>query len=152
MASPDPLFAFSLEGRKIALHLSAVDIVIPSVEISPLPKAPEIVLGIISLRGRIIPVLDIRKRFRLPEREIMLSDCLIIAKTSKRTVALLADAALGLVESGSQAVPAGEILPGLEYVEGVSRIDGDMLLIHDLEGFLSLEEEKELEKSLEGSE
>jgi purine-binding chemotaxis protein CheW len=152
MAFTDPLFVLSLEGRKIALHLSAVEKVYPSVAIDPLPKAPDVVLGIVSLRGRILPVLDIRKRFRLPERETRLSDRLIVARTPKRTVALLADDALGLMDGDPQAVPAGEILPGLEYVEGVGRIDGDLILIHNLEDFLSLDEEKALEKSLEGME
>lgn len=150
MAYSDFLFVFSLEGRKFALHLSAVDKVIRSMEISPLPKAPEIVLGIISLWGRILPVLDIRKRFRLPEHETMLSDCLIIARTSKRTVVLMAEAALGLVEETGPTVSAGDILPGLDYVEGVKKIGGDIILIHDLDTFLSLEEEKAIDGSLEG--
>ncbi len=57
---------FTLDEQRYALHLSAVERVICVVEITPLPKAPEIVLGIINVGGQIIPVIDMRKRFRLP--------------------------------------------------------------------------------------
>jgi len=50
--------------------VSAVEKVVRAVEITPLPKAPEIVVGVINAQGRILPVLDIRKRFRLPAREM----------------------------------------------------------------------------------
>ncbi len=53
--------------------------IIPVVEIIPLPNALDLVLGIINVGGQIIPVIDTRKRFRLPERELNLSDVLITA-------------------------------------------------------------------------
>ncbi len=85
------LVPFLLDDQRYALHLDVVERVIPAVEITPLPKAPEIVLGLINIRGKIIPVLNIRRRFRLPDRETELTDHFIIANTSKRTVALPAD-------------------------------------------------------------
>lgn len=119
------------------------------VEISPLPKAPEIVLGVINVQGRIVPVFNVRKRFRLPEREMSLSDQLIVAQTSRRTVAMLADAVSGVVAYPEQQVIAAEkILPGLEYLEGVAKLENGMILIHDLDKFLSLEEEEILGHAL----
>jgi len=144
------LVHFNLDDQKYALFLSAVIRIIRVVEITSLPKAPEIVLGVINMHGLIIPVFDIRKRFRLPQREMQLDDQLIIASTSKRTVALLVDSVNDVIEIPEEKIIAGEkILPGLEYVEGVVKTEDGMILIHDLEQFLSLQEEKALHEALE---
>jgi purine-binding chemotaxis protein CheW len=144
------LVSFNLDDQKYALFLSTVIRVIRVVEITSLPKAPDIVLGVINMHGQIVPVLDIRKRFRLPQREIQLDNQLIIAQTSKRTVALLVDFVSDVVEISEEKIIAGEhILPGMEYVEGVVKTEDDMILIHDLEQFLSLQEEKALHESME---
>ncbi|MFH1081491.1 MAG: chemotaxis protein CheW [Pseudomonadota bacterium] len=144
------LVAFNLDDQKFALFLSAVIRIISVVEITSLPKAPEIVLGVINMHGRIIPVFDIRKRFRLHQKEMQLSDQLMIAQTTKRTVALLVDSVSGVVEVPEEEIVAGgEILPDLEYVEGVMKKEGGMIFIHDMERFLSLHEEKVLGEAME---
>jgi purine-binding chemotaxis protein CheW len=144
------LVHFNLDDQKYALFLSAVIRIIPVVEITSLPKAPEIVLGVINMHGLIIPVFDIRKRFRLPQREMQLGDQLIIAHTSRRNVALLVDSVNDVIEIPEEKIIAGEkILPGVEYVEGVVKTEDGMILIHDLEPFLSLQEEKALHEVLE---
>lgn len=142
---------FTLDDHKYALHRDAVERCVRAVAITPLPKAPPIVLGLINVAGRIIPVLNIRERFRLPWREIQLADELIIARAARRTVALVVDAVGGLSARPTRArVPAGQVLPGLEYVEGVVRLeDGDIVLIHDLDRFLSIEEAQALDDAVE---
>jgi len=61
---------FELAGQKYALQLSAVQLVVRAVEITPLPKAPACVAGIINFQGRVVPVFNLRQRFQLPEREL----------------------------------------------------------------------------------
>jgi purine-binding chemotaxis protein CheW len=144
------LVNFNLDDQKYALFLSAVIRIIRVVEITSLPKATEIVLGVINMHGLIIPVFDVRKRFQLPQREIQLDHHLIVASTSKRTVALLVDSVSDVIEISEEKIIAGEkILPGLEYVEGVVKMEDGMILIHDLEQFLSLQEEKALHEAME---
>ncbi|MCK9392243.1 MAG: chemotaxis protein CheW [Syntrophales bacterium] len=144
------LVNFNLDDQKYALFLSAVMRIIRVVEVTSLPKAPEIVLGVINMHGLIIPVFDIRKRFQLPQREIQLDDQLIIAQTSTRTVALLVDSVDDVIEiSGEKIVASENILPGLDYIEGVAKTEDGMVLIHDLEQFLSLQEEKALNEAME---
>lgn len=144
------LVNFNLDDQKYALFLSAVMRIIRVVEITSLPKAPEIVLGVINMHGLIIPVFDIRKRFRLPQREIQPDHQLIIGTTSKRTVALLVDSVSDVIDIPEEKIIAGKkILPGMEYVEGVVRTEDGMILIHDLEQFLFLQEEKALHEAME---
>ena len=144
------LVTFSLDDRKFALYVSAVQRIIRVVEVTALPKAPEIVVGIINMQGQVIPVFDIRMRFHLPAREVQLNDELIIATTEMRTVAFIVDSVNDVIETPEEKIIAAEqILPELEYVEGVMKTEGGMVLIHDLEKFLSLHEEKTLDEALE---
>lgn len=143
------LVVFTLDGQRYGLSLSHVERVVRAVEILPLPAAPEIVLGIINLGGQVVPVVNTRKRFQLPEKEIGLDDHIVIAKTTRRTVALLADSASALVEVPmSDVVQASHILPRIDYIDGVAKLDNGMILIHDLDRFLSLKEEQELDAAV----
>ena len=139
------LVVFVLDEQHYAVPLSAVERIVRMVEITSIPRTPEIVLGVINARGRIIPVVDIRKRFCLPAREPHPSDQLLIARTSKRGVALVVDAVSGVVALSSQEVVWGEtILADLVYVTGVVKRPDGLILIHDLDRFLSLDEEQAL--------
>ena len=149
MRDANQVVLFTLDGQQYGLRLSAVDRIVRVVEVTPLPKAPEIVLGVVNLQGRVIPVFDIRRRFRLLQREIQLSDHLIVAHTTRRTVALVVDSVTAVVEPSEQElVEPREILPNLEYVEGVAKQEDGMILIHDLDGFLSLEEDRALDDAM----
>lgn len=144
-----PLVVFSLDDQRYALPLARVLRSIRVVAVTMLPDAPAIVLGIIDLGGVVIPVINIRKRFNRPPREVRLSDHLIIATTGKRTVALLVDETKGVIEASPEnCALAGEILPGLELVAGAVKLPDGLILIHDLERLLSLEEEKVIERAL----
>jgi purine-binding chemotaxis protein CheW len=146
------LVVFSLEGGRYALSLPAVQEAARAVEYTPLPKAPAIVLGVINVRGQIIPVLNIRRRFGLPEREIALSDHFLLARTSRRPVALAVDNVTGVLTRPIETIIAAEkILPEMEYVRSVVKLEDGLIFIHDLDTFLSLEEESALEEALPNS-
>lgn len=144
------LVVFILDDQRYALPLSAVERIVRVVEVNPLPKAPDIVMGVINVQGRIVPVVDLRRCFRLPEKEISLVDQLIIVNTYRRTYALVADEVRSVVEIPEhEIVGAQTVLPGLEYVEGVAKLkDGMVFSIHHLDSFLSIEEEKGLDDVL----
>ena len=141
---------FILDEQRYALHLSAVDRVVRMVHITPLSKTPESVLGVVNLQGRVIPVINVRQRFHLPKREITLTDRLIFARTQRRPVALVADAVKEVIECTEQSlIPAENILPEISYLEGVIKFEDGLILIHNLDKFLSLEEERSLDLALE---
>jgi purine-binding chemotaxis protein CheW len=107
------------------------------------------VLGIINLRGELIPVVSARRRFQLPEKEISPFDHLLVARSSRRRVALAVDAVNGLADSGGATlIDAERVLPRLDLIEGIVKLGGGMILIHDLDRFLSLDEETALDRSL----
>lgn len=149
MGLSNQLVAFTLDEQRFALRLASVEEAVSMMEITPLPGAPRVVLGVVNLRGRIIPVFNPRKRFHLPEREIEVSDQLLIARSSRRAVALAVDEVSGLVSCGDERLVAADtILPQIDYVEGVLRLDDGILLIHNLDLFLSLDEEESLDECM----
>lgn len=145
----EKIVLFSLDEPRYALYLSVVKRVVLSVEIIPLPKAPDIILGVVNYQGTIIPVIDIRKRFRLPTREISLEDQFIIAKTSKRLIVIVVDSVSGVYElEKNQIVDTAEAFPYTVYLSGITKLDTNVILISDLEKFLSLDEEQILDEIL----
>jgi purine-binding chemotaxis protein CheW len=147
---PISLVVFSLEGQRYALQLSAVERVLPMVALAPLPKAPAVALGVINLHGTVIPVLDIRLRFGFPPRDHGTAH-LLVARTVRRTLAVPVDEVVGVREVAVDAVTAPDaVLPGIGHVAGIVALADGLLFIHDLDTFLSLEEERDLTAALEG--
>jgi len=150
--SPGQIIVFSLDKRRYGLALSAVERVVRMVDVTPLPLAPALVFGVVNVQGRVIPVVNPRRRFRLPERDFKLSDQLLIARTARRTVAFVVDGVSDVLEySLEQAVGVNEIVPGIQYVEGVVKLSDGLVLIHDFDKFLSLEEEQALDVAIGGA-
>jgi purine-binding chemotaxis protein CheW len=144
-----PLVVFSLDDQRYALDLDRVQRSLRVVAITSLPGAPAIVLGIVNLGGAVIPVADMRKRFGHAPRAARLSDHLIVASTGRRTVALLVDETNGVVDATPDCfAPAAGFLPSLDLVSGAVKLESGLILIHDLERLLSLEEETTIDRAL----
>jgi purine-binding chemotaxis protein CheW len=149
MALSSQYVVFTLDAQRYTLPLARVEKVVPAAYITPLPQAPAIILGVINVQGHIIPVVNLRKRFRLPERELELTDQFLVGKTQRRTVALVVDTVLSVTDFPEHEVMSGtQILPGLGSIAGVIKTTDDVLLIHDLDLCLSLDEEQALDEAL----
>jgi purine-binding chemotaxis protein CheW len=146
------LVVLSLDDAWYALRLAAVQRVVRAVEVTPLPKAPLIVLGVINVQGQIIPVFNLRERFSLKQREIEPSNQFIIATTRTRVVALVVDTVVGVIERLEKEILApASILSDVEYVEGVTKFEDGIVFIHDLGGFLSVDEANQLDEALKNT-
>lgn len=144
------ILVFCLDDRLYGLAIDDVERVIRAVEPTPLPGAPPYVLGAINVHGLVLPVLSLRRRLTLPDREIHPGDQFLIALTPNRRLALVIDGSERVVDCDASVITGGSsINSGLQRLQGVATIDDDLLLIPDLEAFFSLEEELALEHSLE---
>jgi purine-binding chemotaxis protein CheW len=107
-------------------------------------------MGVIDVAGEVLPVLNVRRRFQMPERPVDVTDQFLVATAGKRKVALAIDQAHGLIDAAPEEwVETAAVMPGLEQVQGVLKRDDGLVLIHDLERFLSLEEAAALEAALD---
>lgn len=154
-SSPSPprgdmrLVIYRVAGQCYALPLAMVERVVPVVEITPLSKAPACTAGVINAHGSVLPVIDCRKCFGLPVREIRPDDQLLIAHMARRTVALLVDRVEGVHECDSgEIIPADDILPGMDAQGALKLPDGGIAFLQNLDQCLTPEEEEQLELSM----
>jgi purine-binding chemotaxis protein CheW len=143
------LLVFALGPHRFGLPAEVVVEVVRVVASTPLPGAPATVEGVINVRGTIVPVLDVRARFGLPAADVDPDQHLILARAGPRVVALRVDRALALQAISDDAVvPVERMAPGTPLVSGVARLPDGVLVIHDIERFLSFEERERLDVAL----
>ena len=136
-------------GERFALPAAEVRQVLRAVAVAALPGAPPAIEGVIGVRGRVVPVLSLRRRFGLPERDVHPDDVMVLAAVGEREVALRADAALSLARvDPSRVVPAGGVVARPGYAAGVAALPDGVVVIHDLGAFLSEAEGAALDAAL----
>ena len=143
---------FEVEGERYALPAEQVREVVRAVAVARLPRAPEIVQGVIDVRGELVPVLDLRARFGLPPRGVDPSEHFVVARAGERTVAIRADRAVELATVDAAAL--GDVraaVPDSPYVEAAARLEDGLVLIHDLRTFLAAAEAAGLDAALAGA-
>ncbi len=148
---PREVLLFTVEGQRYALPSGDVRELVRAARLTPLPRAPDVVEGLLNLRGELLPVLDWRRRFRLPPRPLSPADHFIVARAGARRVVLRVDRAEGLLalEAGVLDTSPRE-LPGVGYVAGALKLPDGLVLVHDLATFLSEAESLALEGALAG--
>lgn len=143
---------FELNEHRYALPLADVREVLAVPAIVPLPKAPTIVEGVVNIRGVVVPVMDIRARFRLPAQPPHPADHLLVARAGARLVALRVDQVLGLeLMDPHDTQDAAAITPRTEYLVGVARRRDGLVMLHDLGAFLADAEASDLDDALASS-
>lgn len=145
----DQWVVFRLDAGRYALPLHCVERIVRAVRVTALPPAPAAVLGVINVAGRVLPVFNVRQRFGLPERAVDPADQFLIARAAGRTVVLAVDTVSGVFEQSAAALnDSGSLPPGLAHIQGVISIADDLVLIHDLEAFLSTDEAQALDAAM----
>jgi purine-binding chemotaxis protein CheW len=147
------LVIVELDGQRYGLRADAVREVVRAATITPLPNAPAMVEGIINVRGSVIAVLDLRRRFELPARVLDPSEYFVLARAGDRDVALRVDRATELIAVDPAEIDQAEqVLSRSRYVAGVAKLRDGLVLIHDLETFLSAAEAATVDQALAGHE
>jgi purine-binding chemotaxis protein CheW len=128
---------FLLANERYGIESSYIREVYLMKELTPVPSTPAFVLGITSVRGRILSVIDVKKFFDLPERGLGDLNRIIIIESNEMELCILADVVMGV-----RSIPLDEIQPSLpnltgirqEYLRGITK---DQVVILDMEKFLS---------------
>lgn len=146
------LLTFVLGELRVGLPLACIGEVARAVAITPLPQAPAIVEGVVNVRGELAPVLDVRRRFRQPAVPLHPDQHFIFARAGARLVALRVDRVTDVLEIDARTIDSvNHVVPGAEYVRGVAKCPDGLLIIHDLETFLSLDEAAQMDHAIAGA-
>lgn len=146
---PKEIFCFTIDHQRFAIPLIVVDQVLMAMAVSPVPNLPELFHGLIDYHGLLVPVINLRSRLKMPPEPVRISDVFILATTPKRKIALVADRADGvMLPCLKDWVSAADMVPGHDTA-GFLRCDDGMIVIYDLENFLSGEDEIEIQKAID---
>ena len=143
------LAVFRVDGQAYGLEVQAVERVLPAVAISEIPGAPEVIRGVVNVRGRVFPVVDLRVRFGRPRRALRMSDHFLLVQTLRRLMGLLADEVQGVISISREALtPTDPAIAGAGHIKGILPLPDGLLLLQDLDAVLSLDEERQLLEAL----
>lgn len=134
--------SFALGKERYAINIEFVKEIIKPRQITSIPRVPEFLLGIISLRGLIVPVIDLRRRLHLGEIVADDNTRILVCEDGDRIAGLLVDSITQVVQLGEDEIePPPAVLSGLdrELVAGVGRIQGQMVILLDLPQVLDME-------------
>ena len=131
---------FSVGGEEYAVDIMKIKEIINPVRITPVPKAPPFIDGIIELRGAILPVVDLRKRFDLPPTGLTRESKYIIIAVDGRIVGLVVDRVREVTRielEQLRSAPALAVGDGARFFTGVFQRDGRIVMLVDLDEILS---------------
>ena len=113
-------------------------------EITVVPKAPKFIEGVINLRGNVIPVIDLRKRFGMEKVEITKKTKIIIVEVSKRQFGLIVDSVAEVVTlTNDQIEPSLPTVSGLkaEFINSIGKMDEKLIIILEINRIIQSTEE-----------
>lgn len=139
-----------LGDDRYGIAATYVSRVVRMVKIAPLPGAPEVVAGVIDVAGDVVPVVDPRVPLAHPRRPPRSQDQLVLAHTGSRLVAVWVDRALAFTKFEAADVQrVEEVVRGVAPVAGLTNTPEGLLVITDLDAFLSLEDKAQLQVALD---
>jgi purine-binding chemotaxis protein CheW len=146
MSGSTNLLVFVIEDTRLAVDLEQVDRVVRAATLKAIPGAPPSVLGLLNLNGIPVPVISLRRKLKLEERELDTTDEIIILKRQKALLGLVVDD----VESVTQVkeIPRLADAAQLTHLTGALKLQDNIVLVHDIDMFLTSQEEFDLASAL----
>ena len=146
------LVGFQLDDEEYGIDILKVQEINRITEITKIPQSPDFVEGVINLRGNVIPIIDLRKRFNMPHKEYDKQTRIVVGEIGDRTVGFIVDAVSEIIR-----LPADKIEPApnisaddkAEYILGVGKLDDKLLMLLDIDKILSGSEKDKLFEAAE---
>ena len=137
------LVALTLSNEEFALPITKVQEINHLVPITKLPQTPSFMEGIINLRGRIIPVVDLRKRFQLPLSDANEDTRIIIVEINGQTVGVIVDAVTEVVRlaAGNVEPPPPAFILDAQYIHGIGKLENRLVILLNIDKILTSQEE-----------
>lgn len=134
------LVTFSIAEEEFGVEILRVQEIIRLMPITRVPNAPPSVEGVINLRGKVIPVIDLRRRFGMEAAEADEHTRIVVMDLHDRVVGFVVDAVREVLRIESSAIePPPQVVSGIgsEYLKGMGRIGDRLLILLDLDRLLS---------------
>jgi purine-binding chemotaxis protein CheW len=144
------LVSFTIGQEEFGLDIQSIQEINRMVEITRVPNSPEFVSGVINLRGKVIPIIDLRKRFGFPPKESDRNTRIIVVELGSMVVGFVVDSVsevLRIPKSITEPPPSIVAGIGSEYITAVAKLENRLLILLDLERILLKKEKQQLEST-----
>ena len=142
------LTTFSISGEEFGVDILKVQEIIRMMDITKVPNAPYFVEGVINLRGRVIPIIDLRRRFKLPAKAADKDTRIIVIEIGSTTMGFIVDSVSEVLRIPANTVePPPPVIAGInsEYIKGVGKLENKLLILLELDKLLNTREHSALE-------
>jgi len=129
------LVSFHVGSEEFGVDILGVQEIIRMVEITRVPNAPDYVMGVINLRGKVIPVIDLRQRLNLEPRDYDKNTRIIVVDVGGNIVGMVVDSVSEVLRLPSECIePPPEIIAAVnsDFVKGVAKLEDRLLIFLDL--------------------
>jgi len=149
MAEEEQLVSFKIENEEFGVGIEEVQEIIRLPEITKVPKAPSFVEGVINLRGNVLPVIDLRKRFDLEATKKTNATRIVVVNVDNKTTGIIVDSVSEVLRLPKNAIePPPPIVAGIEakYLRGIGKLDDGkrLIILLNLNEILTVKEKEEL--------
>jgi purine-binding chemotaxis protein CheW len=142
------LVIFELSGEHYGVDIASVESIIKMQRITAVPHAPEFVEGVTNLRGKILPVIDLHKRFGMPVQEVGKDNRIIVVAMQNLEIGIMVDAVSEVITIQSDVVePPPSIISTVDtaFITGIAKFNQRLIILLDLEQVLSFDQKAELQ-------
>jgi purine-binding chemotaxis protein CheW len=143
---------FTLDNEEFGLDIMVVNAIEKFTDLIPVPNAPSFIHGIMNLRGDVIPVFSLRRKFGLSDKAVSEDTRLIITKSNGILMAFEVDGVKEIIEIAPENISeTPSIVRGINttYIQNVANIGGRMIILLNHDGILSSKEQEKIESILE---
>jgi purine-binding chemotaxis protein CheW len=142
------LVVFELAGESYGVDIAVVESIIKMQEITKLPQRPDFVEGVTNLRGKVLPVIDLHKRFGLPRQSVDKEGRIIVVSIGGAEAGMMVDdvsEVLTIFEQAVEPTPALATSGDSTFMTGIAKQEDRLVILLDLTRVLKKEEELELQ-------
>jgi purine-binding chemotaxis protein CheW len=142
------LVVFQLGAELYGVEISRVHEIIRLQSVTKVPRSPAFVEGVINLRGKVIPVVDLRRRFGLPTAEHTRASRIVVVELGDQVVGIVVDGVSEVLRVNTATVePPSPVVAGIdsEYLHGIAKLTDRLVILLDLDRILARDERRALE-------
>ncbi|CUS98332.1 chemotaxis protein CheW [Candidatus Chrysopegis kryptomonas] len=146
------LVSFKIGSEEFGVDILKVQEINRLVQITQVPNAPSFIEGVMNLRGKVVPIVNLRKRFGLSLKEYDKNTRIIVVDLNGKTVGFIVDSVSEVLRVSKNVVePPPELVSGIdsEYITGIAKLEDRLLILLDLEKILTVEEKQTLKESFQ---
>jgi purine-binding chemotaxis protein CheW len=141
------LVVFELAKEHYGLDIATVEGIIKMQAITKMPQSPDFVEGVTNLRGSVVPVIDLRRRFGLPRQDVTKDTRIVVVYLSNKKVGMIVDGVSEVLRISDDAVePPPPMVASINtaFIKGIAKLENRLVTLLELNKVLSLEEQASL--------